>query len=463
MSPAFHPITFSICPRAITEQAIKTAVFGWENFKATSFEDIRKIVTTMPYSSSFFQDYEKLPIIEKDGKKVKESQRKKKNVIGIAPLVIFDIDEGFSIKETQALLDKRKLEYMIVTTKSHGTEKANGEDRFRVIIPLSWSKNPNFNESGLLIAEDKKIRAIQMQELKYLQIELSKELGLFDYVDKSPLLDIARKYVPSPKDAIVITKETGNRLDIQKAGQAAHLEAKREREEQKRKQEIAKQSKAKQNSYASLKKNPYKTYIDFGVLYSLDLGEILMHYEDNQEPTRFYTEGNYTYVHNDTHKYSIIFKEDIGEYQYYDFKSGESGNILTYMKEYFPGISNFEIALEIQNTFKEELGNIKIIKTNPAYYIEPLKKMLKDNKHKTYFALKREYLSELNLAGMKIQKNGIMEVSTLNNGKTYKNFFKLDKENIKEFSELFQEFGKKKETKSQPEDEPDEPSSTVKP
>lgn len=403
----FKPFKISICPRAKTPEQMNTAPFGWETIEVNSFEDIKKFATVMPYSSSEFKAYNNLPMVEKDGKKTKDTQRKQKNVIGLHPLAIFDIDDGLSMKDTKKILDEKNLQYMMLTTKSHGTEKAAGADRFRLFIPLAYAKKINFHNEGIELPTKARDRAFVDIQLKFFYSEIAKELGIVEFVDPSPLSDIARKYVPSPSNAEFIVNNYGKQFDITNAGKSSFKLAEETINELHRKREVAKKIKEKSNTYEYHKERKnFSNYIDFSVLYSLDIGEVIRHFEtENGETTRYYQEGNYTYVHNETHKFSIMFDEAKGEYVYHDFKSGESGNILSYMRGLIPYISNFDIAVMMQQEFKKELLNAKIIKKNPAYYIEPLLEKLKKHDHYSSMQeLKKEYLQEVGLKDMSITK-----------------------------------------------------------
>jgi len=52
-------------------------------------------------------------------------------------MIAFDIDNGMTIEQAKTILDS--YTYIIYTTSSHKTEKSNGEDRFRILIPTKNS------------------------------------------------------------------------------------------------------------------------------------------------------------------------------------------------------------------------------------------------------------------------------------------------------------------------------------
>jgi len=420
----FKPFKISISPSALSERAIERTPYGWRETEVSSFESIRKIAVSFPYSSSFFRKEKDLGMVERKGEIVRDTQRNERNVLGMAPLAIFDVDSGLSVKEACEILDKKNLEYMMLTTRSHGTEKAAGMDRFRIFLPLKFDKIEKYNYEGISLPENTKLRNLNIKELKYLQSEIARELEILDDVDPSPLYDMARKYVPSPSDALTIIKNTGNRFDITNAGRAALKRVESDIKENARKKKIAHDARIKFTSYEAMKECSYKQYVDIGALCSLDLAEVMMHYESEEEETRYYTEGTYTYVHNKTHKYSIIFNESSGEYVYHDFKGTGKGNIITYMKEYLQEDSLFKIARQLKDDFSKELIGVHLIKTNPAYYLEPLRKKLEDNTTKPLEKLKKDYLKEMDIKDIIFNKD--FTKCTVVENKGWKNTFKLD-------------------------------------
>jgi len=443
------PLQISYCPSAITEYQKNTATMGWKKTSILSLHDFRDLATSgAPYSQFYFRDELELPmIVDKHKKRRKESQRLITNVIGIAPVAIFDIDDGMRISEAEEKLNKSNIDYVIITTKSHGKEKANGEDRFRVFVPLQLSKVPSFSENGILLSDKDRDRIIQTKELKYLYQNIAKELNIFENCDPSALVDIARKYMPSPNNAKFIVQDTGNSFKMDSAAALAVKQAKEEMEIKKARLETSRENKQSLLSYDGLKKNKYKSYVDLGLLYSLDLAEIIYYYEtkdEGSEPTRFYTETSYVYVHNKSHKYSIIFNGgDKGEYVFKDFKTGEAGNIVTYMREKLGcDASLFEIASILKNDFKGDLKGLDLIKTNPAYYIEPFRELLKSDDFLSFSNLKNNYCEKMDVKSVSITKKGTFVVEK-NNG--YKEFLKIDETIKKDFKKELDNFFKKKD------------------
>ena len=98
------------------------------NFKPfeTSWEMLKKIIVSENIESFVAAHFE--PSI-----KAPDGHRKQDCYITGANLIIFDIDNGLSLEEASSLLQPYK--YIFYTTKSHKSEKSNGEDRFRIIIP----------------------------------------------------------------------------------------------------------------------------------------------------------------------------------------------------------------------------------------------------------------------------------------------------------------------------------------
>ena len=87
------------------------ASFGWSEF--------HRVTKKFAYSSSFFRF----------------GHRSNDNVEGFGNLLIYDIDDGLSMKEAKKILDGFRV--LMVTTKSHQVDK-NGAicDRYRLIFPI---------------------------------------------------------------------------------------------------------------------------------------------------------------------------------------------------------------------------------------------------------------------------------------------------------------------------------------
>jgi hypothetical protein len=98
------------------------------NFKPfeTSWEMLKKIVVSSNIESFVAAHFEA-------SLKAPDGHRKQDCYISGANLIIFDIDNGLSLEEASSLLQPYK--YIFYTTKSHRSEKSNGEDRFRIIMP----------------------------------------------------------------------------------------------------------------------------------------------------------------------------------------------------------------------------------------------------------------------------------------------------------------------------------------
>lgn len=102
------------------ELAYKPGVYleGFE-YSTCLFKDLHRVTAQYGYTNANF----------------KGGYRDSGNVQGFGNLIIFDIDEFYTIDEVRALLDG--VEYLIVTTSNHQKEKHGKPpcDRFRVIMP----------------------------------------------------------------------------------------------------------------------------------------------------------------------------------------------------------------------------------------------------------------------------------------------------------------------------------------
>ena len=123
-------------PRHAREIAFEDLLLDWENIDKLCLSKNKDSFTTC-----WFEPTDKtmeMEVVDEEtaethyeifGHRKNEYAKPRKNVIA------FDIDNGFKIESMQSLL--ADYTYFLYTTKSHRTEKANGEDRYRVIMPLS--------------------------------------------------------------------------------------------------------------------------------------------------------------------------------------------------------------------------------------------------------------------------------------------------------------------------------------
>ena len=90
---------------------------GFE-YTFTFFSDLHRATCRYGYSTMIFKD----------------NYRKKENVIGYGNVIIFDIDDGYTIEEVKNLLSGVK--HLIVTTSSHQKQKKEKSpcDRFRILL-----------------------------------------------------------------------------------------------------------------------------------------------------------------------------------------------------------------------------------------------------------------------------------------------------------------------------------------
>ena len=100
-------------------------------YSSTTWNNLHKVTNRFGYSSMVF-----------DGGK-----RLKANVVGYGNVLIFDIDDHYTIEEVLKKLDGVKS--LITTTKSHQKPKSNKEpcDRFRVLVLLDRTMNNNCTPS----------------------------------------------------------------------------------------------------------------------------------------------------------------------------------------------------------------------------------------------------------------------------------------------------------------------------
>ena len=91
------PPTFSYL--SVSEEEGRPGVYteGFE-YTFTLFSDLHRITCKYGYSTMIFKD----------------NYRRKSNVIGYGNIIIFDIDEGYTIGEVKSLL--KGVKYLIVTT-----------------------------------------------------------------------------------------------------------------------------------------------------------------------------------------------------------------------------------------------------------------------------------------------------------------------------------------------------------
>lgn len=147
--------------------------FGWIEKYFDSESSLINSVKQYPYSTAIFNNGERLA----------------KNVIGYHNIFIFDIDNKenyFSIQDMEKLMTEKEIKSIIITTKSHGTEKANGKDRYRLFVFC-----------------DGDLTKVSPDFYKFFTKTLSEYLEIENYCDLSCLNDSARLYHPSPTNALV--------------------------------------------------------------------------------------------------------------------------------------------------------------------------------------------------------------------------------------------------------------------
>lgn len=138
------------------------------SFKSTDVNtaELLRVITTSNYS----------PISWKNG------YRAGKNFSGASGFAV-DIDNGLSLQDAKARIEKEKIHSFLVTTKSHQKEKGGKvADRFRILIPF---------HRAVYTTQDYK-RAVQ------------EVVKLFPECDKAVQGDTARMYYISPADCVSV-------------------------------------------------------------------------------------------------------------------------------------------------------------------------------------------------------------------------------------------------------------------
>jgi len=123
-------------PRNAREIAFEDLLLSWDNIEKLCLSKNKDSFTTCWFEPTD-KTMEMEVVDEETGETYYEIYGHRKNEYANPRrnVIAFDIDNGFSIESMKSLL--ADYTYFLYTTKSHRTEKANGEDRYRVIMPLS--------------------------------------------------------------------------------------------------------------------------------------------------------------------------------------------------------------------------------------------------------------------------------------------------------------------------------------
>jgi hypothetical protein len=128
-------------PRNSSEIAYEDLLISWKDIETLCLSDKKDSYTNCWFIPS---DMTNNKVIYEFNEETEEDEiidyqayghRRKENAISKQNMIIFDIDNGMTIEQAKDLLYEYR--YFIYTTKSHRKEKANGEDRFRILLPTS--------------------------------------------------------------------------------------------------------------------------------------------------------------------------------------------------------------------------------------------------------------------------------------------------------------------------------------
>jgi hypothetical protein len=314
---------------------------NWRSIQVKTFKELEVAVKSRPYSAV--------------GELV-DGYRKAENVISLSNVAIFDIDNDPGMSQLPMVNAQELLKNttcMIITSRSHQIEKDGkpAVDRYRVILPLNKPLTPTKDSYRAEMAI------------------IAAKIGLAEFADPKALKDISRQYYKSPEDAITIVNNTKAAFNVDVV---IHEAAK----------QLAEQDRIKQETRESIKNNvlpsilaefdtdDYPFTIDIDAMNALPLDEIYEQYTGQ----KLKVEGSYLMGKGITagtsSKMSFTLIEDNGQWLWHDFKSGESGNVMTFMR-YAAGLNAFDSASELEQKFK-----VQLIRDNKRYYSKALKNAL---------------------------------------------------------------------------------------
>jgi hypothetical protein len=302
---------------------------GWEKLAINSPSGLERAVKSYNYSA--FGD-------------LKDGYRKADNVENLCPIAIFDIDNDpgtahLTIDEAQDLL--KDVFHIILSSRSHQKNKDGkpAVDRFRVFIFL-----------------DKPLTA-KKENYRLEMIKISERVGLFDFSDMKALKDISRQYYASPDNAVFIVNDA-NKFTVD----GIISEAKADLIEIQNIRIEVKKNIKKNKKRISSDSNNYHTLIDVGAMNCLPLDAIYERFTGN----KLVQEGSYLMGKGVSEGTSIsrnsftIF-QDGESWLWHDFKSLESGNVLSFMEQL--GFNAYEAALALEKKF-----NIILLVDNIEHY-----------------------------------------------------------------------------------------------
>lgn len=321
---------------------------GWVHKQPNTFTELASLVKSHNYAT----------FVE-----LADNYRKADNVVQLGNCAIFDIDNdpdqpNLSIAQAQDLL--KGTTYLLVTSKSHQVEKVkpSGEplpavDRYRVIVPLT---------QPLTASKD---------QYRLEMMKIAEQLGLAEYADPKALKDIARQYYRSPEDAQVIVNNTKRALDTSPIIQFAS-------DEQHRMEEAKAQAATQVWGRYIGERRVYHAeqaecpkVVDLDAINRLPLPEI---YEVvtgmKLEEEGSYLMGKGVTPGTSQSRDSFTVFQSGDHWLWHDFKSGESGNVVSFMR-LAAGKNVFEAAQMLSQHF-----GVELMTDNPGYYEKILDRAL---------------------------------------------------------------------------------------
>ncbi len=320
---------------------------GWVHKQPKTFTELAGLVKSHNYAA----------FVE-----LTDNYRKANNVVQLGNCAIFDIDNdpdqpNLSIAEAQELL--KGTTYMLVTSKSHQIDKMkpSGEplpaaDRYRVIVPLT---------QPLTASKD---------QYRLEMMKIAEQLGLAEYADPKALKDISRQYYRSPTDAQVIVNNTKQAVDTAPIIEWA-------RDEQQRMEEAKAEAATKvwgryigERREYHAEQAEYPKVVDLDAINQLPLPEIYeMVTGRSLEEEGSYLMGKGITQGTSGSRNSFTVFQSGDHWLWHDFKSGESGNVVSFMAAV--GQNVFEAAEMLAERF-----DVELMTDNPGYYEKVLERAL---------------------------------------------------------------------------------------
>lgn len=395
-----------------TNDKLWRASNGYDNIVSIENEQsFLELISKHVYATAIFEKRDNIKEQEqRDGTFKRPSQRSLKHVIGVLPVAIFDIDAGLSIDKASSLLDEKGCSYAIVTTKSHGMSD-DTVDRFRIFIPLSFGdKFKDFEREGLYFQKEESIRRMQLKEWNFLTVEVARSLEILEYCDPSALNDGARKYMPSPipgsANHISITKLNKVAFPLQtviSAAKAAKEAAEKEALER-RQRLIEKYCSNKDLQEVARNNDGWRQIYDTDLVLMTDPAEIIYQceFESDVEVKTINFESANPRIKVSGHEYAVWQPSGGDGYIIKDFVSGDSTNLLGYLRDKFPYMSLSERLFKLRNDFKELFGK-GLVMDNPYYYLKQYVNALEASKGNATEA-KERLLSEKIAKNISVEK-----------------------------------------------------------